>query len=122
MNVQIHPRFMLLLILTSFFRGEFGPSGGGGARWWSDDGGDSQASLQPGFDLLRRVTVAVQLFASSSGAEAGGGDPQALFSSVSTCSGGYSGTPAVLPPRRGLKQGGTLDGIHLVVVHSVESM
>ena len=70
MNVQIHPRFMLLLILTSFFRGEFGPSGGGGARWWSDDGGDSQASLQPGFDLLRRVTVAVQQFPSSSGAGA----------------------------------------------------
>ena len=46
MNVQIHPRFMLLLILTSFFRGEFGPSGGGGARWWSGGGGDPQATLQ----------------------------------------------------------------------------
>ena len=36
--------------------------------------------------------------------------------------GGYSGTPAVSLPRRGLKHGETLDGIHLVVVHSVESI
>ena len=46
MNVQIHPRFMLLLILTSFSEVNSAPVEGAGARWWSDGEGDPQASLQ----------------------------------------------------------------------------
>ena len=61
MNVQIHPRFMLLLILTSFFRGEFGPSGGAGLAGGLAVVVILKQLFSSGLDLQRGVTVAIHL-------------------------------------------------------------
>ena len=72
MNVQIHPRFMLLLILTSFSEVNSAPAAGTGLSGGLAVEGILKRLFSPGLDLQRRVTVALQLFPSSSGAGAWG--------------------------------------------------
>ena len=82
--------------------------------------------IQPCFyDLLTHLFFFRGEFGPVAGAGLSGGLPVEGILKLSSAqsrlaAGGYSGTPAVSLPRRGLKHGGTLDGIHLV--HSVESI